>query len=70
MAASQGQAFCLCHQALGNTDNRTMTDLVYVRPETFEPAKTREIAAELGGINSRLLDEGRRLKAQIDGEGL
>mgnify|MGYP000871462353 FL=1 len=58
--AERERAFCLCHQALGNTDNRTMTDLVLVRPETFDPAKTRVIAAELDGINRKLLGEGRR----------
>ncbi len=53
-------AFCICHQALGNTDNRTMADLVYVRPETFDPSKTIPIARELGKINATLLKEGRK----------
>jgi Pyruvate phosphate dikinase, AMP/ATP-binding domain len=54
------RAFCLCHQALGNTDNRTMCDLVYVKPESFNPAKTRDIARELGLLNGALLKEGRK----------
>jgi hypothetical protein len=53
-------AICISHQALGNTDNRTMSDLVYVRPETFDPSKTREIAGQLGRINSALVKAGRK----------
>lgn len=54
------QAFCICHQALGNTDNRTMYDLVYIRPETFDPSKTIEIARQLGKINSSLVKAARK----------
>jgi len=54
------RAFCVCHQALGNTDNRTMADLVYVRPETFDPSKTILIARELGKINGALVKAGRK----------
>lgn len=53
-------AFCLCHQALGNTDNRTMYDLVYVKPEAFDAARTRDIARELGLLNGTLLKQGRK----------
>lgn len=49
------RACCVCHQALGNTDNRHIRDLVVVRPETFDPARTLEIAGELGKINSQLV---------------
>ncbi len=54
------QAFCLCHQALGNTDNRSMHDLVYIRPETFDPSRTPEMARQLGKINAGLVKAGRR----------
>jgi hypothetical protein len=54
------RAFCLCHQALGNTDNRTMHDLVYVKPEAFDAAKTRDIARDLGILNGALRKEGRK----------
>lgn len=54
------KAFCLCHHALGNTDNRTMHDLVYIRPETFDPARSYEIAAQLGKINAALTRAGRK----------
>ncbi len=56
----QTQALCLCHQALGNTDNRSMHDLVYIRPETFDPSRTVEMARELGRINATLVKAGRK----------
>jgi len=54
------QAFCVCHQALGNTDNRTMQDVVYVKPDDFDPARTVEIAGELAKINAGLTHAGRK----------
>jgi len=54
------RAFCVCHQALGNTDNCTMTDLVYVKPGDFDPARTVEIAGELAKINNGLIQAGRK----------
>lgn len=54
------RAFCICHQALGNTDNHSMYDLVYIRPETFEPAQTAAMARQLGKINAALVKEGRK----------
>ena len=54
------QAFCLSHQALGNTCNQEMTDLVVVRPDSFDPAKTRMIAGEISVLNSNLKKEGRK----------
>ncbi len=54
------RAFCLCHQALGNTDNRTMQDLVYIRPETFDPSRTADMARQLGKLNANLVKAGRQ----------
>lgn len=54
------KAFCVCHQALGNTDNSSMHDLVYIRPETFKPAQTAEMARQLAKINSSLVKAGRK----------
>ena len=53
-------ALCLCHQALGNTDNRSMYDLVYIRPDTFDPARTVEMAGQLAKINADLVKAGRK----------
>jgi hypothetical protein len=46
--------------ALGNGIRRDVSDIVYVRPERFDRARTREIAEELSAINARLVEDGRR----------
>jgi len=58
--ADSRKAFCLCHQALGNTDNSSMSDLVYIKPEVFNPAQTLDIARQLAKINSSLVKAGRK----------
>jgi len=45
--------------ALGNGCLDDISDIVYVIPDRFELAQTREIASELAGINTSLLGEGR-----------
>lgn len=54
------QAFCISHLALGNTINCEMADIVYVKPESFDPARTTEIAKQIAEINSSLVQAGRK----------
>ncbi len=54
------QAFCVSENGLGNTVNSELTDIIYVKPESFEPAKNKQIALEISKINSALLQEGRK----------
>ncbi|NCD24935.1 MAG: hypothetical protein EOL86_04980, partial [Deltaproteobacteria bacterium] len=56
----RARAFCLSSHALGNAEKRDVLDIVFVRPETFEVAKTTQIAMEIGHINARLTAEGRK----------
>jgi len=56
----QGPALVATELILGNGRVSDLTDVVYVRPDTFGAEFTRDIARELAGINARLLDEGRR----------
>ncbi len=58
--ADRVRAFCLSSHALGNAEKRDVRDIVFVRPETFEVAKTAQIAQEIGRINARLTAEGRK----------
>lgn len=58
-AAEQNSAVCVSRRALGNTINTAMTDIVYVRPEQFDPARTIEIAGQIARFNARLAGEGR-----------
>ncbi len=53
-------AFCVSCQALGNTVNRDMCDIVYVKPDVFDPARTKDIAMEIGKINAELEKTGRK----------
>ena len=53
-------AFCYSTNALGNAHKDDITDIVYVKPDTFDPAKTIEIAREIGEINKYLGQEKRK----------
>jgi CheY-like chemotaxis protein len=48
-------AFCYSTAALGNGSSKDIADIVYVRPDTFDPAHTVEIAGEIGRINKKLV---------------
>jgi hypothetical protein len=37
-----------------------MQDILYVKPEVFEPSKTREIAQEISKMNAKLAQENRK----------
>jgi hypothetical protein len=45
--------------ALGNGVDRSIRDVVYVRPDTFSLMHTRAIAAEIEALNRELADSGR-----------
>jgi DNA-binding NarL/FixJ family response regulator len=53
-------AFCFSPKALGNAVNRDMADILFVRQEAFDPAKTRAIARDIGKLNASLVREGRK----------
>jgi hypothetical protein len=46
-------------KALGNGVRDDLTDIVFVRPEAFDPTATLQIAKELEAINHDLVAEGR-----------
>jgi len=54
------KAFCYSSHALGNADNFDKTDIVYVKPDAFDPGRTPEIAQEIGKINVELMRKGCR----------
>jgi len=53
-------AFCYSTMALGNGKFYDISDILFVRPETFDPARTVEIAAEIGKINRKLVAQKRK----------
>ncbi|MBU0718374.1 MAG: histidine kinase [Planctomycetes bacterium] len=53
------EAICYSARALGNGQIRDVRDIVYVRPDTFDAAQTREMAASVARINDELARAGR-----------
>ncbi|PHR30468.1 MAG: phosphoenolpyruvate synthase/pyruvate phosphate dikinase [Desulfotalea sp.] len=51
------KAVCKVSQSLGHGQFDMIRDVVYVHPTSFDGSKTREMAAEIGEINRRLLAE-------------
>lgn len=58
--AARERIVCDCPKTLGHGVIRDLTDIIYVRPEKFNPARTPQIAADIGQLNERLLAEKRR----------
>ena len=54
------RAFCYSTRALGNAVNTGMADILYVKPERFDPGHTVEIAREIGEMNALLLAKGHK----------
>ncbi|PLX48031.1 MAG: phosphoenolpyruvate synthase/pyruvate phosphate dikinase [Desulfobulbaceae bacterium] len=57
--AERQQAFCHSTECLGHGVFTGIADLIYVKPEHFDPAVTREIAREIHGLNAKLEGLGR-----------
>jgi len=53
------KAVCHSTQALGHGLMDDMADIVYVKPDAFNPAESAVIAAEIGVVNERLRAENR-----------
>lgn len=61
------RAIVYSRTALGNGVSRDLEDLIYVRPERFDPAQSREIAETIGRLNARLGAETRRYVLIVPG---
>jgi hypothetical protein len=46
-------------RVMGNGDVESVRDVVYLRPDTFDPSHCREMAVEVAAANRRLMDEER-----------
>lgn len=53
------RALCLSNQALGHGQRRTIADIIFVRPDTFDPKDTVTIAQSIATVNTALLKEKR-----------
>ncbi len=55
----EDRVICRSDQALGHGHYADLRDVVYVRWETFDPARSRDIAEEVGQLNRELIAAGR-----------
>ncbi len=51
-------AIITCESALGNGIINNLHDIIYVKPESFDPSKNAEIAEEVNKINETFLRDG------------
>jgi hypothetical protein len=58
--AEFSRAFCRSSNALGNGVKSDMTDILFVKPDSFDPGQTPKIAHEIGRLNAGLMKEGRK----------
>ncbi len=56
----QNRTLVASETVLGNGENNSVADVVYVKPDTFEARHTREIAAEVDRLNRDLVAQGRQ----------
>ena len=54
------KAFCFSTNALGNAVKSNIADIIYVKPEKFDPSQTVNIAKEIGALNAGLMREGKK----------
>ncbi len=54
------RAFCFSTMALGNGKFKDITDIIYVRPDSFDPAQTVEIAGEIGKYNQKMVHQNKK----------
>lgn len=53
-------AVCVSSHALGNAEKKNIEDILIVRPDSFDVAKTRQIAIEISKLNGTLVKQGRK----------
>ncbi|MGD8251027.1 MAG: PEP/pyruvate-binding domain-containing protein [Desulfobacterales bacterium] len=58
--SEKSEAMAFSSLALGNGRIDNITDIVWVNPQTFDPGKTVDIAAEIALINRKMVTENRR----------
>jgi len=54
------RAFCFSTMALGNGKFVDIADIIFARPDSFDPAKTVEIAGEISKMNRQMVQQNRK----------
>lgn len=55
-----GESFCFSTNALGNTERNDIRDILFVKPDALDPARTRDIAEEIGRLNAEMVEAERQ----------
>ena len=53
-------AFCISGKALGNAKKQDMADIIYVKPDSFDPGQTMAIAREIARLNAVMVKADRK----------
>lgn len=53
------QALCHTRHAMGNEPQQFISDIVYIKPDLFDPGKTRTIAQQVSEINAHFEGSGK-----------
>ena len=59
-AGDISKAFCYSTMALGNGQFQEIEDIIFVNPDTFDAARTMEIASEIGNVNKEMILHKRK----------
>jgi hypothetical protein len=62
-------ALCYSTQALGHGKYDRISDIVYIKPDAFDPARTREMAREISGVNATLKAQAGDARFLLIGPG-
>jgi Pyruvate phosphate dikinase, AMP/ATP-binding domain len=52
--------WCFSNMAMGQSQIKPVADIIYVKPESFDTAKTREIAEEINSLNNLLREKAKK----------
>jgi hypothetical protein len=63
----QSASLCYTRHAMGNRDRQHISEIVYVKPDVFDPAKTRTIARQVARLNAYV--EARSSRYMLVGPG-
>ncbi len=55
----KSHAVCYSGHAMGNQNRQPITDIIYVKPEVFDPGKTRTIASQISELNAYAANRNR-----------
>jgi len=61
------KAFCFSENAMGNGIFSNITSIIFIKPESFDPARTMEIASEISKFNKTMI--ARKQKYLLVGPG-